>query len=315
MSVTNEQLLAATTPAALAALESAMEEAKGVQESQEQASAADAATAAQPTDSASPSAPQQTETPAEPVGIATKSGSGVLPFKVLAEERQQKQHWKAQATTLQEQLAEAQRKLQELQAHGGTAAQQKQAIEDLSDEEIEAAGEDFPLLKKLAQKVKALEKAPQATPATDPQEAADEQAAAEHQAYLAAMEAIKDKPLLARAHAAGGVLWARAVELDQQLASDPTATFASLSQRAAKVQELLAAEIGAAIPAPSQQTQAPALKPVEPQPFRPNTTSDLMGGSAPQGDGINDSADGMALARRFATMTPEQLQAAIRRAM
>jgi hypothetical protein len=312
---TQDQLLAATSPEALAAL---MAQADGPPQqqgvtapSQEPAQADAAQTQATGTGGATPGADSERD-PA-PAGVATKSGKGVLPFSVLQQERQERQHWRGQALDLQTKLDEATAELERLRASGGTQQQQADALADLSDEEIAAAEADFPLVAKIARRLKA--QAPAAAPAAAPapaptQDDQDDTAAAVH-------SAIEALPLLSKWQQTGGVVWDRAIELDNQLQADPAFRGKSLSDRFAEVQTRLASELGISVPSPTSPAPAPASTAAptpQPEPFRPNTLSDLQGGARTQHDPINPDADGMALARRFAAMTPDQLQAAIRRA-
>lgn len=309
---TTDQLLNATTPEALAALMAAetAPPQQGVTAPAPAPVQADAAPAPAAVESASPGADSS-----DPVGVATKSGKGVLPFRVLLDERQEKQHWRGQALTLKQQLEQAQARIQELQATG-TAQQQADALGELTDEEIAEAEADFPLLAKVARRLKAQPatqapaSAPAAAPAptADPQDEADDTAAAVHAALNA-------NPLLSSWQQKGGVVWGRAVELDDAIKAEPAWATKPLAERFAEVQRRLAEELGIPVPAAHQQQQAAAPAPATPEPtnFRPNTLSDLGGGAATQHDPLDASQDGMALARRFATMTPDQIAAAVRR--
>lgn len=308
---TTEQLLSATTPEALAALmasETAPTQ-QGVTSPAPAPVQADAAPAPAAVDSASPSADSS-----EAAGVATKSGKGVLPFRVLLDERQEKQHWRGQALTLQQQLEQAQARIQELQGQG-TAQQQADALGELTDEEIAAAEVDFPLLAKVARRLQAQPaSAPASAPATAPAPVADTQDEADDTA-AAVHAAIGAHPLLSSWQQKGGVVWGRAIELDEAIKSDPAWANKPLAERFGEVQKRLADELGITAPAAHQQQQAAAPAPATPEPtnFRPNTLSDLGGGAATQHDPLDASQDGMALARRFATMTPEQIAAAVRR--
>lgn len=311
---TQDQLLAATSPEALAALMAQADgppQQQGVTAPSPEPAPADAAPAPAPAAaSATPGADSERD-PA-PVGVATKSGKGVLPFSVLQRERQERQHWRAQALDLQTKLEQTAAELERLRTSGGTQEQQADALAELSDEEIAAAEADFPLVAKIARRLKAQAPAPApAAPAPAPtQDDEDDTAAAVH-------SAIEALPLLSKWQQTGGVVWGRAIELDNQLQADPAFRGKSLADRFAEVQTRLAGELGIPVPSPTAPAPAPASAAAptpQPEPFRPNTLSDLQGGARTQHDPINPDADGMALARRFAAMTPDQLQAAIRRA-
>lgn len=315
--VTQEQLLNATSPEALAALMVQANERmtdsppEGVTET-EQAQAVDAAaTQVQAPASATPGA----ESSEEPHGVATKSGKHVLPYSVLQEARTDAQSARQRAETAEREAEELRRKVAELTA-GGTQTQQAAAMaNELSDEEISAAEYDAPLVAKLARQIKALQAAQTAAPAApaeqDTQDAQDDQRAQVH-------AALSQRPFLTQLQSAGGIRWARACEIDAELRNNPGyANRGDPVARFADVEARIAAELGVqvmAAPAPTPPP-APAPKAPEIQPFRPNTASDLMGGATPTGsdNGINEAADGMAMARRFGQMTDAQMDAAIRR--
>jgi len=311
---TQDQLLAATNPEALAALMAQADgtpQQQGVTATTQVLAQADAAQG-QGTGAGSATPGADSERDPTPTGVATKSGKGVLPFSVLQQERQERQHWRAQALDLQTKLEEATAELERVRTSGGSQEQQADALADLTDEEIAAAEADFPLVAKIARRLKAQPPAAApAAPAPAPtQDDQDDTAAAVH-------SAIASNPLLSKWQQTGGVVWDRAIELDNQLRDDPAFRGKSLADRFAEVQTRLAGELGIPVPSPNAPAPAPGLTAApapQPEPFRPNTLSDLQGGARTQHDPINEEADGMALARRFATMTPDQLQAAIRRA-
>lgn len=312
---TQDQLLGATTPEALAAL---MAQANGAPQPQGVADPAPAAADAAPAPaaepaSASPGASSSVDTDPPVIGVATKSGKGVLPFTVLQQERQERQHWRNTALDLQTRLEQTTAELERMRNAGASQQQQADALADLSDEEISAAEADFPLVAKMARAMKAQAAAPAPAPAparqAPTQDDQDDTAAAVH-------SAIASLPLLSQWQQRGGVVWQRAVELDNQMQADPRFQGRSLAERFAAVQQHLAGELGVQVPstAPAPAPATGAAPAPQPEPFRPNTLSDLQGGARTQHDPINEDADGMALARRFATMTPDQMAAAIRRA-
>lgn len=307
---TQDQLLGATTPEALAALMGAADA-----EDKKPEGVTEAAPAA-PTESATPSA---TSEPGPIAGVATKSGSTVLPYSVLrdarheaAEARRRADSEAQRAVDLERQLNEAKQKLEQLAAGGTTQPAEGPSIDEL----IARAQTDIPELAALGQHVKDLQAkvaaaasaapaptAPAAPPAPTVEQEVD--------ARMAVDEALATCPLLMQYRQTGGIVWERAKELDTQLQASPDFASKTLAERFAAVQERLAGELGVQVPKP--QATTPPAPPVEP--FRPNTLSDLPPGVAPQGDGqISDRMDGMALTRRFQSMTNEQIQAAIRKA-
>lgn len=307
---TQDQLLAATTPEALAALMG-----ETVDKDVKPEGVTEPAPAA-PSESAAPSAPSE---PGPIAGVATKSGGTVLPYAVLrdarheaAEHRRRADAEAQRAADLERQLNEAKQKLEQ-QAAGGTP----QPAEGPSiDELIARAQTDIPELAALGQHVKDLQAQVAAAAAAAPAPAAPAAPPAptidqEVDARMAVDEALATCPLLMQYRQTGGIVWERAKELDNQLKDSPDFASKTLAERFAAVQERLADELGVQVPKP--QATTPPAPPVEP--FRPNTLSDLPSGTAPQGDGqISDRMDGMALTRRFQNMTDAQVQAAIRRA-
>lgn len=312
MTITQDQLLNATTAEAMAKLMADADEQsepKG-ETTPEPTPPVDAAAKEPAAVGAAPDANSE-----EVHGVLTKSGSGVLPYTVLKEARDHAKLNRSRAEAAEQRAAELQEQLDALRRAGGTQQEQAAALAEFSDEEIDAAAMDYPVVAKMAAAIKDLRNRMSQAPAPSPeaqQDAEDERAAA-------ANAALAGKTLLLKARAAGGALWTRACEIDAQLRADASFMQMPAAERFGEVQKRLAAEIGVAIPsAPAPQPpaapapSAPAAPP-EIEPFRPNTTSDLLGGRTPEGDGISENANGMAMAARFATMTPAQVDAYIRR--
>lgn len=325
--VTQDDLLSATTPETLAALmargdDAAIQGVTAPAPAPVATAAVDSAAAAPAPAPAADGAAPGTEGSESQAGVATKSGKGVLPYRVLADERTAKQHWRDQAQSLEQQLATAQAHIQALQKSGGTQQDIQGVLDSFTDEEIDRADEDIPLLAKVARALKsgaltapAASPAPAPVAAVDPQDAADEQAAAVHAAMAAT-------PLLSRLQQRGGAVWATAVGLDEKLQGDPAWASKPLAERFAEVQRQIADELGIEVPVQATTTtpapapaQAPAPARAQVQPFQPNTLSDLTGATPVGEGGINERADGMAMARQFAHMSDAQMAAAIRRSV
>jgi hypothetical protein len=244
-------------------------------------------------------------------GIATKSGKGVLPYRVLTEARQEASEAKAASRSLAAQLAEAQRQLEEARAASGQQqSASADAPEEITDDEIAAVEADFPAMAKAmrvarrAAQAAAASPTPTAQTGNTQQEDADERVAAVEQAMAG-------NTLLLRARQQGGVLWGRACEIDAQLRQDPRFADVPAAARFAQVNAALAKELGVS-PAPVRQNTAATAPHIDP--IRLNTTSDLIGGTAPgSNEAFGPNASGMAMANRMKDMTPQQLDALIRR--
>lgn len=236
-----------------------------------QAEAAPAAPETAPAaESSAPAGAAETTQEQEAAGVATKDGKRVIPYAVLQDEREARKAAAARNAELEAQLA----KLQE-QLNGNQPASQAtaDAVAEFTDEEIEAAETDFPLLAKLARTMRRqvqVQAAPQApaAPAFDVQALIDEH------------------PLLAGWQAKGGIAWQSAVTLDQQLKDDPTWATRPVAERFAEVQRRIADEFGVTAPKPAPAAKPPATKPApvpEATTITP-TLTDFNGSPAAVGD-------------------------------
>jgi hypothetical protein len=315
---TQDELLGATTPEALAALMAkAGQSQEGVTDDPEQLQA-DAAGATGSTDGAAPSTGTENTS-----GIATKSGTGVLPYSVLQQEREQKGQWRVRATEAEQQRDEATRQLQELQSKVVPDELLSTAM-DMTDGELD----DLKYINPKAYKAVTLARAmagtaPAAAPAAAPAPAPAADLAPEAQeARDEAVAAMQGRPLLQRLAQQGGDGWKEAGQLDALLELDAVWGAKPMAERFAEVERRMATKLGIQLAPPAPKppsTQAPAPAPrqaAEDIPsFRPNTLSDLRSGASPDAaDGFSENADGFAMANRFSQMTDAQVAAVIRRA-
>jgi hypothetical protein len=321
---TQEELLGATTPEAIASLMAKYDGApkEGVTETVEPPAPA----------AAEGAAPGTTPEQEQPAGIATKSGTGVLPYHVLQQSRDAERQARQRATTAEQERDDA---LQKLNALQGKAVPDEllTTAKDMTEAELN----DLQYINPKAHRAVMLARdlaAPAATAAPTPTAAApaapaatqpapqaeqtDEQLAAHDEAVAA----LNGRTLLSRLAQSGGAIWDKAIEFDAALRMDPTWAQKSMADRFAEVEQRIAKELGVSLPGgaqPSAPAPAPATAPApkpEIQSFRPNTSSDLVSGAPPSaGDGISADADPMALMRRFSSMTNEQIQAQVRRSL
>lgn len=268
----------------------------------------------------------------ETSGVASKNGKTVLPYTVLREARHEASTAKQERDAANERARQLQADLDALKAQ---AAQRTDidgtgktvTLDDvIADPSLE---QDFPALAAVAREVRALRQqigtaapAPTPTPPASPAGKSADQDVDERGEFDEALAAC---PLLTQARNKGGVLWARACEIDQQLQTDPAFRSKSYLDRFTAVQHALAGELGVGAPpprAPAPQPAPAAPAPAAPaapaaapavQDLAPNTLSDLAGGVSAGNDALNERASGMALARRFATMDNNAIAAAVRK--
>jgi hypothetical protein len=310
---TQEELLGATTPEALATLMAKAGESQGVTDPNPGTSA-DAGATGQGADGATPGTGE-----AQPTGIATKSGTGVLPYRVLEEAREEKGQWRTRATTAEQERDTARQQLTELQSKAVPDALLNTARE-LTDSELDDLKYLNPKAHKAVMQVRELAGTPPPAPAAAPAAPPTKPEPTPQQQEVAdeATAALQQRTLLKGLY--GGPLWADAVKLDAALERDPAWTGKSMSERFAEVEKRMAKTLGVQLatgstPSPTPPPPAPAPAPAEDTPsFRPNTLSDLVSGAPPnQGDGFSDQASGMAMVNRFRDMSDSQMQAVIRR--
>lgn len=308
--ITNDELLNATTPEALAALMArAGQEAPREGEEVGQETSAPAPAPAQP--GATPGADEQNVT-----GIATKSGAGVLPYQVLVTTREERKQFKARAEAAE---AEAERLRAQLvnQPAAGLDAEALQTAQGLNDQELADLEFFNPKAAAVVRKARAVAAAPAPAPAAAPAAApaqADDEDADEKAAAAAAMHG---RTLLLRLSSIGGPNWQQAQELDAALQLDPA--WKNHADRYAEVERRVAKSMGITLSSPAASppppAPAPALQEPELQGLRPNTLSDLRSGASPDAaDGFSDAASGMAMAQRASNMSDAQLAMLLRRA-
>lgn len=258
--------------------------------------------------------PQQTSPPAEAEGIASRDGKHIIPYAVLQETRRQAQEATARVQELERQLAE---KVSSASPTGNNALADKAAADpnSLTDAEIEELAADFPqlakplrLLRQAAAKVEELSSsaaAPRAAPTAATAPAVDP-AQAEQDAFDAGLAA---NPLLAQWMSQRGREWTRATQIDKVLAADPDNAGLTYAQRFEKVQRMVAAEFGHALPAAPAPTPKPAAPaaPVAQQRAFPSLSD--MGGAPPQSE--DDAMASMTttdMLARFEQMPVDQLE-------
>jgi hypothetical protein len=168
-----------------------------------------------------------------PQGVLAKDGKNVIPYDVLEREREEKR-------LLQEQLNQFQSRESEWQTKERLLELRNKQLEDLgvdpedlpenfkvTEEQLDTLAEDYPeigkVIRHLVAKVNNFEStSSQSQPSSNP-----------------VADAIAQNSDLSAWHKEGGELWNKAVEIDEQLQSDPQWKNKPLAQRFAEVSKLV----------------------------------------------------------------------------
>lgn len=296
---------------------------------------AETATEPKPNDNPEGTKPQQDNpaappNDAEPQGVATKNGSHIIPYSVLKSERER-------ATRAEQLLQETQARLAEIQAQstGTTGAKTGESARtepnsfasDLSPEDLELLKEDFPTVYKA---IKAAEAQFQLLESKlQPVENSVRQAEAERVKSVteSVQDAIDSIPKLSHIQATDPEAFNLAVQFDAALRDQPAWAGKSFAERFQKATEMVEAAIGE-IKVPGQvppaqktpeQLKAEALQAAAKatKTNRTNVPTSLSEAPAgiPAAQDERQAADEMSplqLAEKFASMTPDQMDAYFR---
>ncbi len=238
-------------------------------------------------------------------GVATKDGKHVLPYTVLRNARRDASMFRQRAEAAEQQTNQLTAQIEALR-EGRTLPD-----DALGDDGMVELLKDFPQLAGLVAEVKGLrEKAATAKP--DPAREIDDQLDAQEELDAA----LAQRSLLSRFSQTGGALWARAIEIDKAVMSEPEYAGMSAALRLTETERRLAAELGIALPQPRvDPPTALALDTSGLPSVQPNTLSDLGGGRAPT-DEMSQLANlsGSALVNRFESMSVDEMDRLLARA-
>ena len=247
---------------------------------------------------------ENSETPAavaeqatEIAGVLTKDGKHVIPNAVLTEARKAAATHRMRADDLAKQNELLEQQLADLKA--GKPAEPNEMTEEFVAEMEEAFPEQGVVLRKAFERLKTLD-AQQPAPRDFQKEANDEVSIAE-----SLDAALASRPLLTQYREKGGVVWDRAVEIDQEVANQFPDK--SLADRFVEVEKKLASELGIQLGTknPPAATAAPQPNP-EPTQIMP-TLTDLGGRGVAVGDQMAGLAPGQMVDRAM-SMDMEQLR-------
>lgn len=184
----------------------------------------------------------------EPAGVATKDGKHVIPYSVLKSERDRA----ARAEQVAAEMAERVKALEAMQAgnqgakdgEGARTDQQQPTVSDLSPEDLEALKEDFPTVYKavMASMAAAQRLAEQLQPVQETVRNAEADAA--RSAQESVQDAIDAVPKLAHIQATNKDAFELAKQFDNTLRNQAAWADKPLSERFAKVTEMVEAALG-----------------------------------------------------------------------
>lgn len=275
-----------------------------------------------------PAEPEQ-----EPQGIATKDGKHVIPYSVLKSERDRATRAEQLANEMAEKLKQLQAQAQQGNqgAKTGESARtdpQPQAVSDLSAEDLEALKEDFPTVYKAVMASMAAAKALESKLAPVEETVRTVEAEQARTAQETVQDAIDAVPKLAHIQATNKEAFELAKQFDATLRTQAAWAEKPLSERFAKVAEMVESAIGAielpgaAKPAsqPSAEdlrkaAQAAAAKAAKAtRSDVPTSLSEFPVGQHAAQDEREEAENltALQLADKFSSMTPDQMDAYFR---
>ena len=229
--------------------------------------------------------------------VLSKDGKNVIPYEVLAQQREETKRLREENEQLRAVAAERDKLAAKLEKEGISLTDDQ--IADLSPEQLEELAEDYPgiapVMKMLSAKLNAIESTSrQSTPATNPVEAA--------------LNAVPD---LVAWKDGDEDRFSFAVTVDQKLQSDPAWKDKPLNERFAEAAKRTRAAFGDAAPAAEQSGKPAGKEPPSAKTKIPDSPSDIGGFNPAAGRLTAEALEALPqeeLMAKMATMTPEQIE-------
>ena len=230
--------------------------------------------------------------------VLSKDGKNVIPYEVLAQQREETKRLREENEQLRAVAAERDKLAAKLEKEGISLTDDQ--IADLSPEQLEELAEDYPgiatVIKMLSAKLNAIESTSrQSTPATNPVEAA--------------LNAVPD---LVAWKDGDEDRFSFAVTVDQKLQSDPAWKDKPLNERFAEAAKRTRAAFGDAAPAAEQSGKPAGKEPPSAKTKIPDSPSDIGGFNPAAGRLTAEALEALPqeeLMAKMATMTSEQIEA------
>lgn len=264
----------------------------------------------------------------EPEGVATKDGKHVIPYSVLQSERNARSRAEQLAREAQERVTalEAQVNSANQGANNGESARtnQGQTASDISDEDLEVLKEDFPTVYKAVMASMAAARALEAKLAPVEESVRSQEAERAQSATESVQEAIDSVPKLAHIQATNPEAFALAQQFDNTLRGQAAWADCPLSERFAKVAEMVEATLGQIDLPGGQKTSQPSAEDLRKaaeakardnaKATRSNVPTSLSefpaGQHAAQDEKeAAENLSALQLAEKFASMSPDQMDA------
>lgn len=191
----------------------------------------------------------QPEGESEDIGVAAKTGNGVIPYSVLRNERDRRAAAEQIAREAQERVAvlEAQLKAGNQGVNNGEGARtdpQQPTASDLSAEDLEVLKEDFPTVYKAVMASMAAAKALETKLQPVEESVRSAEAERERSATETVQDAIDSVPKLAHIQATNAEAFEMAKQFDTMLRGHPAWGDKPLAERFIKVTEMVESAIG-----------------------------------------------------------------------
>jgi hypothetical protein len=264
----------------------------------------------------------------DPEGVATKDGKHVIPYSVLQSERNARSRAEQLAREAQERVTalEAQVNSANQGANNGESARtnQGQTASDISDEDLEVLKEDFPTVYKAVMASMAAARALEAKLAPVEESVRSQEAERAQSATESVQEAIDSVPKLAHIQASNPEAFALAQQFDNTLRGQAAWADRPLSERFAKVAEMVEATLGQIDLPGGQKTSQPSAEDLRKaaeakakdnaKATRSNVPTSLSefpaGQHAAQDEKeAAENLSALQLAEKFASMSPDQMDA------
>lgn len=274
----------------------------------------------------------QTEPEQEPQGVATKDGKHVIPYSVLKSERDRASRAEQLANEMKERVTALEAMVQSGSqgAKSGESArteQQQPNVSDLSTEDLEALKEDFPTVYKAVMASMAAAKALETKLQPVEESVRNAEADQARSAQETVQDAIDSIPKMAHIQASNAEAFELAKQFDATLRNQAAWADKPLTERFAKVTEMVEATLGPIdLPGskPASQPSAEDLKAAAKakadaaaKASRTNVPTSLsefpVGQHAAQDEReAAENLTALQLAEKFSSMTPDQMDAYFR---
>lgn len=267
---------------------------------------------------------EQNQGEVDPQGIATKDGKHVIPYSVLKNERERATRAEQIAKEAEDRVTALEQQLQQATqgANNGEGARtdQQSSTSDLSDEDLETLKEDFPTVYKAVMASMAAAKALETKLAPIQESVREAETERAQSVTESVQDAIDSVPKLAFIQSNNQEAFDLAKEFDTILRARPAWANRPLSERFAKVTEMVEAELGTielpgAAPSLSAQEMKDVAKAKAAQASKgsnvPTSLSEFPAGQHAAQD-EREAAENMTalqLAEKFGSMSPDQMDA------